>query len=381
MGSTQLPRPLLSGIDYAAGTKTGDYLVVVSRNIGRLRRIARWHRNRSGRRVLILLYHRIATLGSDPWALSVTPQHFAEHLEVLREQARTIPLQQLPKALSNGNVEDRHVIVTFDDGYSDNLHNAKPILEHYDIPATVFITTGYIGNEVEVWSDALDGLLLQPERLPKTLCLDIDGSNYQWELGEAAHYSAYASHRNKNWRAWKDIPPSPRHRLYLALWELLKPLAEDKRQRVLDELVVWAGAEPAVRTTHRTLSLEETFALAQGELIEVGAHTVTHSSLAALPATSQRNQIQQSKIQLEEILDRPVTSFAYPYGTRSDYTAQTVRIVQDAGFVRACSNFAGVIGQSTDRFQLPRIHVENWDGEEFARLLSRWFWFSRWFHD
>jgi len=101
---------------------------MINSNLARLRRIARWHRNRSGRRVVILLYHRVAELCSDPGAISVTPQHFAEHLEILLEYARPIRLQELSAALSNGYAEDRHVVVAFDDGYSDNLYNAKPIL-------------------------------------------------------------------------------------------------------------------------------------------------------------------------------------------------------------------------------------------------------------
>jgi peptidoglycan/xylan/chitin deacetylase (PgdA/CDA1 family) len=108
-------------------------------------------------------------------------------------------------------------------------------------------------------------------------------------------------------------------------------------------------------------------------LIEIGAHTVTHPSLSALPIASQREEIWQSKTGLEEILDRPVTSFAYPYGKRSDYSAETVALVREAEFVCACSNFAGLVSQSTDRFQLPRVHVPDCDGEEFVKQLSGWF--------
>jgi peptidoglycan/xylan/chitin deacetylase (PgdA/CDA1 family) len=354
---------------------------MISAGVRRLQRVARWHRNRSGRRVLILLYHRVANLQSDPWALSVTPDHFAEHLEILREYTCPIPLQRLPEALSAGKAEDRHVVVTFDDGYSDNLHIGKPILESYDIPATVFVATGHIRDRREFWWDTLDRLLLQPGTLPGTLCLDIYGSIYRWELGEAAHYREDAHRCNQRWRACKDDPPSSRHRLYLSLRELLQSLPKVKRDEVLEELLLWAGAKPAVHSAHRLLSGEEVFSLAQGELIEIGAHTVSHPKLSAVSAKSQWDEVQQSKAQLEEVLHRPVTSFAYPYGARYDYSAETVRLVQKAGFACACSNFAGIAGQVTDRFQLPRIHVEDWGGEEFARLLSRWFWFSRWFHD
>jgi peptidoglycan/xylan/chitin deacetylase (PgdA/CDA1 family) len=264
------------------------------------------------------------------------------------------------------------VVVTFDDGYADNLHRAKPLLKRYDIPATFFLPTGYVGREREFWWDELDRLLLQPGTLPKTLHLSVNGSTYQWELGEAANYSEDDFQRNRHWRAWEDAPSS-RHFLYNSLWELLRTLTKGERQTILDDLLAWAGTEPTVRPTHCSLSLEEVLALAQGELIEVGAHTVTHPALSALPALSQRDEILESKARLEEVLGSPVTSFAYPYGKQRDYTAETVSIIREAGFACACSNFTGVVGRSTDQFQLPRVHVQDWNGEEFAGRLSKWF--------
>jgi peptidoglycan/xylan/chitin deacetylase (PgdA/CDA1 family) len=81
------------------------------------------------------------------------------------------------------------VVVTFDDGYADNLHHAKPLLERYGIPATVFVTSDYIGQEHEFWGDKLERLLLQPGALPQTLQLQVNGTAYQWSLGEAAYFS------------------------------------------------------------------------------------------------------------------------------------------------------------------------------------------------
>ncbi len=316
------------------------------------------------------MYHRVAELRSDPWALAVAPRRFDEHLEFLRQHARPMRLRQLSQSLLNGNnLTDRSVIVTFDDGYADNLHNAKPLLERYGIPATVFLTTGYIGQEREFWWDELDRLLLRPGVLPERLSLTIDGNAYRWELGEAARYGEDAARRHRRWRAWEE-DPSPRHSLYNSLWELLRPMAEGERRRVLDELRGWAGAEPTSRPSHHLLSLEEAVALAQGELIEVGAHTVTHPTLSTLPPATQRDEILGSKARLEEILGHPVTSFSYPYGNRS---AETVGIVRNAGFACACSTRTDVVGPSTNRFRLPRVQVQDWDGEEFATWLSKWF--------
>jgi peptidoglycan/xylan/chitin deacetylase (PgdA/CDA1 family) len=158
----------------------------------------------------------------------------------LRRHAHPIKLQELPQGLLDNNLPDRSVVVTFDDGYADNLYDAKPLLERYDIPATVFLTTGYVGHEREFWWDELDRLLLQPGTLPGVLRLSVDGNMYQWELGEAAYYSEDTTRRRRRWRAWKDALSS-RHRLYRSLWELLRPLTEGERQKVLDALL--AGAD------------------------------------------------------------------------------------------------------------------------------------------
>ena len=321
-----------------------------------------------GPRSVILMYHRIAEVDSDPWSLCVTPRHFAEHLEVLRKRGRTIQVRQLAESLENGKVPRRSVVVTFDDGYADNLYNAKPLLEHYDVRATVFLVTSYVGLKQEFWWDELERLLLQPGRLPETLRLTINGSTYHWELGEAVRYSedAYLSHRS--WRTWEDAPSS-RHSLYFSLWRLLRPLPESERRAVLDKLLAWAGAEPAARSTHRALSREEVLVLARQGLIEIGSHTMTHPLLSTCPSTAQREEIQRSKAELEEVLGCPVTSFAYPYG---DYTGETIALVREAGFACACSTSAAVVGPGTDRFQLPRVQVHDWSREEFAGQLSMW---------
>jgi len=334
-----------------------------------LRREAHRIRNIVAPGALILLYHRVAEVDSDPWSLCVRPQHFAEHLEVLRQHSHPEQLQQLNQALQGGKRLPRSIVITFDDGYADNLHNAKPLLERYDIPATVFVVTGYIGQEREFWWDELEQLLLQPGTLPESLCLQINGRSFQWRLGESGYYSDSDYERHRGWQAGSEGPTS-RHSLYYAVWKALNPLHDDERRGVLDQIVAWSGTELASRPTHRQVSLAELSALSQGGLIEVGSHTETHPFLSTLPAASQRDEIQLSKEELEKMLGHPVGSFAYPHG---DYNTETVRIVREAGFACACSSVLDMVQPGTDRFQLPRIPVQDWDGEEFSKQLSRWF--------
>jgi peptidoglycan/xylan/chitin deacetylase (PgdA/CDA1 family)/SAM-dependent methyltransferase len=337
--------------------------------IDRSQKATRQLRGAMNSKALILMYHAVAEGCSDPWSLCVSPQHFARQLEVLRKHTQPTQLQQLVAALHGGDISRRAVIVTFDDGYADNLLNAKPLLERFDIPATVFLTAGYIGDGREFWWDELDRLLLQPGTLPQILRLSVNGIPHQWELGEAAYYSEERWQQDRSWKA-PEAPPSSRHSLYVSLWNLLQPLPESERRNVLEQLLAWACAEPGARPTRRTLSLEEVGALGRGELVEIGSHTVTHPVLPGLPLALQRNEVQQSKIILETILGRPVASFAYPYGS---YTTETIPIIQEAGFACACSTVAGVVERDADRFQLPRLEVRDWDGEEFRRRLQAWF--------
>jgi len=302
----------------------------------------------------------------------VSRRHFAEHLEVLQKYTKPVRLTSLRERLHGGSGAHCGVVLTFDDGYADNLYYAKPLLERREIPATVFVASGYIGAEMEFWKDYLERIFLQPGTLPSFLPLIINGKPYQWELGEAAHYSTGDFEQNSGWNVLKTSDPTLRHSLYRSLCQILNTVPEDERNNVLKELLAWAGIEPKPRSTHQTLTADELTKLDDGELMEIGSHTVTHPVLSALSGVTQRDQIQKSKKSLEEILRRSVISFAYPYGGKSHYTEETVANVREAGFEYACSNFDGIVRRGADMWQLPRFLVRDWDGQEFCCRLKQW---------
>lgn len=95
----------------------------------------------------VLLYHRIDDLTYDPVMLAVQPETFEKHLQYISKNYESISLSQLVNRINNKSLTGREICITFDDGYQDNLTKALPILEKYNIPATIFITTSQIGEK------------------------------------------------------------------------------------------------------------------------------------------------------------------------------------------------------------------------------------------
>ncbi len=318
---------------------------------------------------LILMYHRVTVLPNDPHLLAVTPERFASHLHAIRTHAAPMPLTELVRGLQQGTMPSRAVVVTFDDGYADNLEYAKPLLTQHRVPATVFVTAGQLGSGREFWWDELDRLLLQPGTLPVTLRLQLNGTVHEWSLGEGSTYTEEEYRRDRHWHVECHDEPGPRQRVFRALFDCLYPLPSAKRRTILDHLTAWAGVRPIARPTHQALTPEQAVRLAEGDLIEIGAHTVTHPVLAALPVAEQRQEIQQSKVQLEAMLGHEVVSFAYPHGSSP---RTTIAAVEEAGFACACSSLPDAVFRGADLLRLPRLVVRNWDGDAFARWLRWW---------
>jgi peptidoglycan/xylan/chitin deacetylase (PgdA/CDA1 family) len=142
----------------------------------------------------------------------------------------------------------------------------------------------------------------------------------------------------------------------------------DKR-RVLGELASRVGARLTVRPTHRGLSQDEILRLAAGGLVEIGAHSVSHMPMPLLAADAQRWELEQCRMLLKRLLNKPVTSFAYPH---DQCTVETAAIVRENGFTCACGGTRESVRRGADAFQLPRLLVQDWDGEQFEKQLLSW---------
>lgn len=343
---------------------------MILNSLRHLRRARAWIRGRLGPRAAILLYHRVFAAASDPYLLCVSPQHFEEHLQVIRSVAHPLSLSDFVSRLRAGSLPERAVCVTFDDGYQDNLYVAKPLLDRYDVSATVFMTTGRIGREREFYWDELERIFLQPNRLPRHLQFEMEGKYLEWDLRSHSVYSESDYEQHKGWSVVSEISPTERHTALLAVHKLLKPMSAERQNRFLEEIQVWSGVAPAVRASHRALERDEVVVLDNQGLVEIGAHTDNHPALSALPLSAQKSEIVQSKVTLEDWLDKPVDAFAYPYGL---YSRDTISVVRDAGFNYACACLDRTVRLDSDRYALPRVDVFDWDGDEFAQELDVWF--------
>jgi peptidoglycan/xylan/chitin deacetylase (PgdA/CDA1 family) len=319
-------------------------------------------------RAVVLLYHRITASGQDPWALSVSPDHFLEHMAVVR-QRRPNRLASIANAVRDGAVP-YGIAVTFDDGYANNLSEALPVLERYDVPATFFVPSAAVDEASEPWWDELDHLLLEPGTLPSTIAIRVGDATFTYDLGEDRDYPVECAQPWRAWRAWESVPPTARHALYVRLWETCYQLPHDERLNVMTQVRAWSSLGRGARSSHRTLTASELCRLAASPLADIGSHTRTHPALASLTADAQADEIEGARTDLEAIIGRQVSAFAYPFGKRDDYTAETVGLVRRAGYRCACSNFPGTAADAASAFELPRLFVRDWDGDEFERQLA-----------
>jgi peptidoglycan/xylan/chitin deacetylase (PgdA/CDA1 family) len=294
-------------------------------------------------------------------------------LEILSNHYHPCSLGQLLEYLQRREIPPGLVAVTFDDGYADNLYNAKPLLESFNIPASVFVSAGYMDSGQEFWWDALERVLLNPGTLPTIVHIIGNTINLRMEMGGAANYSEHEYEFHRNWNVLEKSTPTTRHHYYKQLHSLLLPLSHQDRRAVIVQLLDSSCKQDKARDSHRPLTPSELKELAQGMLVEVGGHTVNHCLLSAISKDDQIAEINFGKTRLEEVLGVPVTHFSYPYGTTDSYTQETIEEVRRAGYLSACANFSGSVTKSSSQWELPRRLVRNYDGEIFERQIRNWF--------
>ncbi len=309
---------------------------------------------------LVLMYHRFSTGDPDPWSLGISPEHFADHLTLIRKRYRPVSLAQLVQELKQGEIAPRSVVITADDGYADNAMVAAPLLGKADVPATFFVTTDGIDRTEAFWWDTLDELLLVPARIPDQLALP---QGIQWS-GDVAHSSG---NREVTWRATEPTATN-RQRLYLSCWQALYRMNPQDQSAAIAALRASCGMVNTA-ATHRTMTRHEIQEVAGRYPVEIGAHGCSHRPLDGLGAPELTHEIRHSALLLRDIVGGAVQSFAFPHGAH-DHAAQLT--VAECGLTSACTTITGGVSAGADPHALPRLHVHDWSADDLEQHLLWW---------
>jgi len=306
-------------------------------------------------RPVVLMYHRIADERVDPWGLAVTADRFDEQLAWLRRHRTVLPLVEFAERHGRGSLPARAVAITFDDGYACNADVAAPLLEHHQLPATMFLATETIVRCEEFWWDDLERIVLDTGC--DRLVLEHAGRELVAELGPLSAT-----------RMWSPREPASgaRQAAYLALWSELRQLDDHSRRAAIGSLHEQSGVPVAPRATHRTMTVEQVRMLSRSGIVQVGAHTLTHPALSLWSKEQQEHEVVAGRRACAELTGVEPQSFAYPYG---DYDQVTVDVVRRAGFRVACTTHRHAVSPSSQVWELPRVQVSNWSGRQLASAL------------
>jgi peptidoglycan/xylan/chitin deacetylase (PgdA/CDA1 family) len=295
---------------------------------------------------VVLVYHRVTSLSSDPQLLAISPENFRAHMKHLKSN---FPIVRFEDDWSN--VKEPSIAVTFDDGYADNVIEALPILEEIGVPATFFISTGNLDTMHEYWWDELERIIMGERDLPERFTLI--STDFRQD--------------------WPTASPASRETFYQQLLPLMMQLDPARREEWLIQLRQWAQVGEKGREAYRAMTSDELRYLAGSEWVTIGAHTVTHTPLSILTIEKQREEILSSKHQLETLIGKEIKTFSYPFGRKKDYDRTSIHLCREAGFIKAASNFPGQVHRWTDQYQLPRHLVRNWDIDTFTHRVKD-FW-------
>ena len=318
-------------------------------------------------KAVVLCYHRIAEISIDPFELCVSPDNFEQQLQVLKSY-ELVKANQLVEHLNKRSLKNGMVCITFDDGYRDNYAKAKPLLQKHESPSTFFIPVHFIGQEQLFWWDELQFIILGEHDLPNKISIVINSERLDFDLGVESHYSAEDREKLTNW-LWYNPPPTKRSKLYIELWKRLRPLDYTSISGILSELRKWSSLNMTGVDLELPMSIDELKNLTGDPLFEIGVHTVTHPALAFHNRQKQYDEIAGCKKRLIEFGTKNIYTIAYPYGIYND---DSIQICEELGLRGGFTTESKSVGNHDNPLKLGRVHVKNWNGDEFEKRLRYW---------
>jgi peptidoglycan/xylan/chitin deacetylase (PgdA/CDA1 family) len=302
----------------------------------------------------VLMFHRVCPRAPGPRlesvaGLEVTPEFLDEAVRYcLGKGYAVVSPDDVHRMLTGQDRPRRFVCFTVDDGYRDTLTAAYPVFKKHQVPFAVYVATGFPEGRFVAWWFLLEELLAgrdevvvpaggKEERVP---C----ASPFQKEV---AFYRL------------RDLILAASEEDYLPLLERIF----DRPARELYRSCAGLG-----------MSWEEVHELARDQLVTVGAHTVRHMPLSRLTPERVREELTESKKQLEAHTGRPVLHLSYPFGGPGEAGAREFAIAAECGFrtafvTRVGNVFAAHAGRLLG---LPRNNVSGEREGKDVRFLSLW---------
>lgn len=264
-------------------------------------------------RLTVLCYHSVVSddLPYHPTRtrVAVTVAQFREHLQIARRCFQPVSAEQLQQFFENHNpLPPRPLLITFDDGFRNNLTYAAPELERQAIPAVFHVTTGHIGTNRLLWPYEVEERILQ------------------WK---GTHFPVPGD------RPSVPIPSDEVERMALAdqIREHCKTLHIEDREDYLNLLRTGDALQmdSDLHELHDFLTWDEVRDLKRRGFA-IGSHTVDHPILARVTPERLQQELRDSKATIENELRCECYSIAYPNGGLEDVSSQVFDAAAAAGF-------------------------------------------------
>lgn len=283
------------------------------------------------------MYHGIAPKDNTDIIANFDGKHlnleeFENQLKLITKYCNPIALEE---ALLNKNLPRNPIVLTFDDGYKNNYNYAFPLIKKYNIPITIFLTTGFIDQTDYMWSDRLEYIINKAP--PRNL-------DFLWENDKLKLTLNTENEKKISIRSVKNYLKGLSEQKKLSFIENLQQLLEiDYNWTKIPELLL-------------PLTWEEIRNMKDSGLVSIGSHTVTHPILSKCTLEQQRRELMLSQYRITEELDEECKLFAYPNGNRTDYNLDTITLLKKMKYCAAVTIEPGYISNNgKDNYQLNRF--------------------------
>ncbi len=295
---------------------------------------------------VVLMYHRVIDRVDLNRAhfqpgMYVTKEAFEMQMRYLTQHYNVVSLQGFAEIMKSGNkIPANTCVLTFDDGWKDTYTNVFPILKKYNLPATVFLVSSYIGTDQWFWPEEVSFLLTK--------------GTENIEIAEANLNNYPALNRVDFYRIISNPDITLVQKIEMII-ETLKRLDQEGREKVIDELrdFLKCGSVPDP-SMPLLLSWDKVIEMSR-HAITFGSHTKTHAILTKVSTHEAIEEIFESKRDIEKRLSSACLAFCYPNG---DYNNQIKRVVKDH-YTCSFTTEQGFVKQGDDLFAIKRVGIHN----------------------